>query len=249
MVLWKLEVKGSQERQHVSRSLRFSIFVGCFYCVTALAASSVTADQLLTQPVEIKKENLIEPVEDFIGQTVDEPKVMSEKEPEDTPSVVEPLVKEVKESPQVVVDPPPKEMKESPQVAVDPPPKEIEKPPQKTVKVDDGRIEVSFKVSYYTSLACENTKYGAVDALGNPLVYGTIAVPKDVPLKSKFVVNGEEFVARDRGSKIKWIDSNTMKIDMFIPRNKGESDNAYYKRVNNMGIQDAKGYYIPYKKQ
>lgn len=128
---------------------------------------------------------------------------------------------------------------------------EKEPPPPEPIivdkKVDDGRIEVNFKISFYTSLACENTKYGAVDAMGNSLKYGTIAVPKNIPLKSKFHIDDEEFVARDRGGKIKWIDENTMKIDIFIPRKKGESDSQYYKRVNNMGIQSAKGYYIPYQ--
>lgn len=115
--------------------------------------------------------------------------------------------------------------------------------------VEDGRINVTFKVSFYTSLACENTSYGAVDAMGNKLEFGTIAVPKDVPLKSKIYIEDYEFTARDRGSKVKWADSNTMKVDVFIPRKEGESDDAYYKRVNNMGIKTVKGYYIPYKEK
>lgn len=108
--------------------------------------------------------------------------------------------------------------------------------------------EINVHISYYTSLICENTSYGSVDAQGNQLVYGTIAIPRDLPLGTRFKLDGfdGEFIGRDRGSKkyIKWLDSNTMKVDMFIPRNKGENDNTYYKRVNNMGITKTTGRYL-----
>lgn len=120
---------------------------------------------------------------------------------------------------------------------------------QKPEVVKDNRIKVDFLISFYTSLACENTKYGAVDAMSTPLKFGTIAVPKDIPLKSKFYIDGYdyEFEARDRGGKVVWTKGGEMKIDIFIPRKKGESDNAYYKRVNNMGVVKASGYYEPYE--
>lgn len=109
-------------------------------------------------------------------------------------------------------------------------------------------VEVNIHITYYTGLICENTHYGSVDAQGNPLKYGTIAVPRNIPLGTVFQIEGfdTEFVGRDRGSKkyIKWLDENTMKIDMYIPPMKNESNSAYYKRVNAMGITKTKGKYL-----
>lgn len=113
-------------------------------------------------------------------------------------------------------------------------------------EVSNG-IEVNLVITYYTSLTCENGPWGAVDAQQNPLIHTTVAVPRDIPLGTTFTIEGDEtiYVARDRGSRkhIKWIDSDTMKIDMFVPRNSGEDDDSYYRRVNNLGITKVKGRY------
>lgn len=109
-------------------------------------------------------------------------------------------------------------------------------------------VEVDIHITYYTGLICENTHHGSVDAQGGSLKYGTIAIPRNIPLGTIFQIDGfdTEFVGRDRGSKkyIKWIDENTMKIDMYIPPKKNESDSAYYNRVNAMGITKTKGKYL-----
>lgn len=110
-------------------------------------------------------------------------------------------------------------------------------------------IEVNIHVSYYTDLPIENTpNKPTTDAQGNKLTYGTIAIPRDLPLGTTFIIDGfdGEYVGRDRGSRkyIKWIDDNTMKIDMYIPRKSGESNSTYYKRVNNMGVTKTTGRYL-----
>ena len=116
------------------------------------------------------------------------------------------------------------------------------------VKVKSEWINVNLHVSYYTDLPIENTpNKPTTDAQGNKLIKSTIAIPRDLPLGTKFIIDGfdGEYVGRDRGSKkyIKWLSEDTMKIDMHIPRNKGESDSTYYKRVNNMGVTKTTGRY------
>ncbi|MGL5330693.1 MAG: hypothetical protein ACRDD7_15605 [Peptostreptococcaceae bacterium] len=100
-------------------------------------------------------------------------------------------------------------------------------------------IEVDVEITFYTSLICENTSYGAVDAQSNPLKWGTIAMPRDYKLGTKVEFDGIEgtFYGTDRGSKkhIRIKDDGTVRIDMFIPRKYGESDSVYFKRVNNYG--------------
>ena len=108
-------------------------------------------------------------------------------------------------------------------------------------------IDVKIKISFYTDLKCENSSLGSVDAQGNKLIYGTLAVPRDMELGTEFTIDGYEgmFIARDRGSSkyIKWLDDTTVKIDMFIPRKNGESNKDYFKRVNSLGIVETTGRY------
>ena len=101
-------------------------------------------------------------------------------------------------------------------------------------------VEIEVEITFYTSLIEENTSWGGVDAEGNPLIWGTLAVPRSVALGTKFEIEGYEgtiFTARDRGGKnhIKIKENGTYRVDMFIPRNKNEDDNQYWKRVNDYG--------------
>lgn len=101
-------------------------------------------------------------------------------------------------------------------------------------------IEINVEISFYTSLIEENTPLGGIDAQGNPLVWGTLAVPRSVKLGTKFEIEGYEgntFVARDRGSvkHIRIKEDGTYRIDMFVPRKQGENDSQYWQRVNNYG--------------
>lgn len=99
--------------------------------------------------------------------------------------------------------------------------------------------EVTVEISFYTDLTEENSSLGGIDAQGNPLVWGTIAVPREVPLGTKFEIEGYDniFVARDRGSinHIRIKEDGTYRIDLFVPRKSGENNKSYWKRVNNYG--------------
>lgn len=103
---------------------------------------------------------------------------------------------------------------------------------------------VNIVATFYSALGEENGGYVGINALGGKLKQGSLSVPKDIPLGTKFYIEGYgDFVADDRGGAIKRIDANTIKVDIFIPRKSGESDNAYRKRVNNMGRIKTKGWY------
>lgn len=121
--------------------------------------------------------------------------------------------------------------------------------PVETPVVTESWIDINLHISFYTDLQSENiVGQETTDAQGNSLVFGTIAIPRDMPLGTRFTIDGfdGEFVGRDRGSKkyIKWVDNNTIKIDMFIPRQSGESNSAYHRRVNNKGIVKTTGKYL-----
>ena len=121
----------------------------------------------------------------------------------------------------------------------------IEKELYKKEEAKKEYIEVDCEITFYTSLLCENTKYGAVDAQSNPLKWGTIAIPRDYELGTKFEFDGISgtFTGTDRGSKkhIKIKSNGVVRVDMFVPRNKGESDDNYYRRVNSYGRFKTKG--------
>lgn len=81
-----------------------------------------------------------------------------------------------------------------------------------------------FKISYYNGdgSAIEG---GSNNCLGEPLEYGMIAVDTDIiPLGTKVIINGEEFIACDVGGGI-----HGNHIDMYIP-NASQSD------LNELGI-------------
>lgn len=86
--------------------------------------------------------------------------------------------------------------------------------------------KLSMKATAYTAHPSENGPWGAVDALGNDLKLGTVAVDPDViPLGTKLFVTGYQFshlpaggyvaIASDTGSKIK-----KKRIDLFVPVSK-----------------------------
>ena len=78
-----------------------------------------------------------------------------------------------------------------------------------------------FKITYYCPCKRCNGKWGAIDAKGNPLEWGTIATdPKVIPLGTQVVIDGYDtvFTARDTGSGIKG-----NRIDMFVPVSHSEA--------------------------
>lgn len=60
-----------------------------------------------------------------------------------------------------------------------------------------------------------------------------------LPFGTKVYIDGHGMkTVEDRGSK-RYFNTVT-KADVFVPRNAGESDSAYWRRVNNMGKVKAK---------
>ena len=98
---------------------------------------------------------------------------------------------------------------------------------------------IDIECSFYTNLFEENGTHGK-DALGNPLIFGCVAIPYELSLGTKLEIDlypNTIFIGNDRGSKkhIRITEDGTYRIDVFIPRQSGESDYSYLNRVNNMG--------------
>lgn len=101
--------------------------------------------------------------------------------------------------------------------------------------------EYTFEISFYSDLNCENG-WGNITAYGETLSDGMIAnnfLPKGTLVYFDGI--GTKRVA-DTGSD-KYFNAIN-KADVFVPRNYGESDNQYYKRVNNMGRKYVTGYIL-----
>ena len=110
-----------------------------------------------------------------------------------------------------------------------------------TYKIQNKKTkEVTFHISFYTSLACENGGYANMTASGKKLADGMVA-NNQLPFGTKIYVEGYGLkTVEDRGSSKYFTDET--KIDIFVPRQKGESDTEYRKRVNAMGRKNIKGY-------
>ena len=79
-----------------------------------------------------------------------------------------------------------------------------------------------FKLTYYCPCRKCNGSNGAIDRLGNPLVWGTVAVdPKVISLGTQLVIDGYDaiFTARDTGDE--WVQGNH--IDIFVPVSHSEA--------------------------
>lgn len=104
-----------------------------------------------------------------------------------------------------------------------------------------GFKEYTFELSFYSDLNCENG-YGNLTANGERLSQGMIA-NNFLPFNTKVYIEGYGTKrVTDRGSN-KYFNA-VNKADVFVPRNGGESDSAYYKRVNMMGRKHVKGYIL-----
>ncbi len=104
-----------------------------------------------------------------------------------------------------------------------------------------GYIKYTFELSFYSDLNCENG-FGNITATGKTLEDGMIA-NNFLDFGTKVYIEGLGLkTVEDRGSKKYFNTIN--KIDVFVPRNYGESDREYYKRVNNLGRKNVDGYIL-----
>jgi 3D (Asp-Asp-Asp) domain-containing protein len=98
--------------------------------------------------------------------------------------------------------------------------------------------DTTFELTFYSGLACENSKYGAVNHKGVKLFDGVVA-NNVLPYKTKIKLDGWGMVeVLDVGGND--FDSSK-RLDVYVPRNKGESDGDYYNRVQKMGVVKVKG--------
>lgn len=99
-------------------------------------------------------------------------------------------------------------------------------------------IITTMELSFYTDLDCENG-FGPVTATGKRLTDGHIA-NNQLDFGTNVYLEGYGMkVVEDRGSKKYFGDVS--KVDVFVPRNNGETDSEYYRRVNDMGRVKVKG--------
>lgn len=104
-----------------------------------------------------------------------------------------------------------------------------------------GYQEVIFEISFYSDLNCENG-FGSINALGEPLSEGMVASNR-LAFGTQILLEGYGLkTVKDRGSE-KYFYSYS-KLDVFVPRNQGESEDSYYSRVNSMGRKNVVGYIV-----
>jgi 3D (Asp-Asp-Asp) domain-containing protein len=95
-----------------------------------------------------------------------------------------------------------------------------------------------FELTFYSSLNCENG-FGSITSTGSKLFDGVVA-SNYYKINTKIKLQGwGEVTVLDRGSN-KYF-NNDYRLDVYVPREQGESDNHYYSRVNKMGRIKVKG--------
>ena len=106
----------------------------------------------------------------------------------------------------------------------------IEEKKRKEEEENSYNIELIF--SFYTSLSSENGGNEGITCTGSKLKYGDLA-SNIWGLGTQFKTqDGQIFTVADKGGSHF---NSYNRVDCYIPRQIGESDYQYYKRVNNMG--------------
>ena len=110
---------------------------------------------------------------------------------------------------------------------------------------EEDYIEIKCELTFYTYLPQCCGKGDGITASGKTVNSYTVAVPRKVnstnpvfPFGTKIYIEGYgDKIVQDTGNPkyLKIKSDGTYILDVFIPRNSGESDNQYLTRVNNMG--------------
>lgn len=95
-------------------------------------------------------------------------------------------------------------------------------------------------LTFYTSLACENGGWENITTSGKALTSGFVASGSSIPLGTTYETEYGRFVVEDRMSEAHANDSRGTRLDVFVDRQSGESDEEYKRRVNNMGVKVVK---------
>lgn len=112
---------------------------------------------------------------------------------------------------------------------------------QKVLSRGGNTQEKTFILTFYTGLIEENSEAGAVTCNGSKLRDGIVA--NNILRQGTIIITREygELIVADKGGN----NFNTInRLDVFVPRKKGENDYQYKKRVNTMGVVKIKGYII-----
>lgn len=114
----------------------------------------------------------------------------------------------------------------------------IEKQPSRGGNIN---IPIDITLTFYSSLAVENGGFTGINCSGKKLTPGTVA-NNVLPLGTKIYT--EEFgtlTVEDRGGD----NFDTIhRLDVYVPRERGENDTDYLRRVNNMGRVKVTGYMV-----
>ena len=114
----------------------------------------------------------------------------------------------------------------------------IEKQPSRGGSINN---EIDITLTFYSSLGEENGGFTGINCSGKKLTPGTVA---NNVLPQGTEIYTEEFgtlTVADRGGN----NFNTIhRLDVYLPREQGENDKDYFKRVNNMGRVKVKGYLV-----
>ena len=99
-------------------------------------------------------------------------------------------------------------------------------------KEEEESYNIELIFSFYTSLSSENGGNEGITCTGSKLKYGDLA-SNVWGLGTQFKTqDGKIFTVADKGGSHF---NSYNRVDCYIPRQIGESDYQYYKRVNNMG--------------
>ena len=108
-------------------------------------------------------------------------------------------------------------------------------------KTIDGKKEINFELTFYTSLDCEEG-YGAITSTGEPLADKMLLASNVYDIGTQiYIENYGVLEVQDRGGSEMDIAN---RLDIYLPRQQGESDAEYKNRALQYGRQTAKGYII-----
>lgn len=103
-----------------------------------------------------------------------------------------------------------------------------------SVKASKKGTPVTMTLSFYGDGDEENGGYGGITAYGEPLRAGIVASNAH-PKGTKFELNGQIYTVGDKGGASHF--DNPNRLDVFVPRHPGEDDDAYDRRISNLGKQ------------
>ena len=98
---------------------------------------------------------------------------------------------------------------------------------------------IELTLTFYGDGAEENGGYAGINAYGDKLTAGTVAsnvYPKGTQFR---LSNGQVLTVQDRGGSSF---NSYNRLDVFVPRLKGESDAQYDKRIASYGVKKVKAY-------